>query len=155
MRLPGRWRRPRRSTAAVRGQRFGREKAGSSLARAQRDGRRNFDPLADAADISDVTGATYTFLMNGLSPDENWRGLFRSGERVRLRFINASAATYFDVRIPADMGMKHVNMTDMEEKGGRGANTVTEPETPWSPKRSSRPRAVDTWYWASKGSLPT
>jgi len=54
----------------------------------------------DASDISDVTGATYTFLMNGLSPDENWRGLFRTGERVRLRFINASAATYFDVRIP-------------------------------------------------------
>ncbi len=54
----------------------------------------------DASDISDVTGATYTFLMNGLSPDENWRGMFRPGERVRLRFINASAATYFDVRIP-------------------------------------------------------
>lgn len=54
----------------------------------------------DAADISDVTGATYTFLMNGLSPAENWRGRFRPGERVRLRFINASAATYFDVRIP-------------------------------------------------------
>jgi CopA family copper-resistance protein len=54
----------------------------------------------DASDISDVTGATYTYLMNGLSPDENWRGLFRPGERLRLRFINASAATYFDVRIP-------------------------------------------------------
>ena len=54
----------------------------------------------DASDISDVTGATYTFLMNGLSPDENWRGLFEPGERLRLRFINASAATYFDVRIP-------------------------------------------------------
>ena len=54
----------------------------------------------DASDISDVTGATYTFLMNGLSPDENWRGIFRPGERIRLRFINASAATYFDVRIP-------------------------------------------------------
>jgi len=54
----------------------------------------------DATDISDVTGATFTFLMNGLAPDENWRGLFRPGERLRLRFINASAATYFDVRIP-------------------------------------------------------
>jgi CopA family copper-resistance protein len=54
----------------------------------------------DASDISDVTGATYTYLMNGLSPDENWRGRFRPGERLRLRFINASAATYFDVRIP-------------------------------------------------------
>jgi len=54
----------------------------------------------DATDIADVTGATYTFLMNGLSPDENWRGVFEPGERLRLRFINASAATYFDVRIP-------------------------------------------------------
>jgi CopA family copper-resistance protein len=54
----------------------------------------------DASDISDVTGVTYTFLMNGLAPDEDWRALFRVGERVRLRFINASAATNFDVRIP-------------------------------------------------------
>ncbi|MGK7294622.1 MAG: copper resistance system multicopper oxidase [Candidatus Wenzhouxiangella sp. M2_3B_020] len=51
-------------------------------------------------DISDVTGATYTYLMNGQAPDTNWMGLFEPGERVRLRFINASAATFFDVRIP-------------------------------------------------------
>lgn len=51
-------------------------------------------------DISDVTGATYTYLMNGLAPESNWTGLFRPGERVRLRFINASAATLLDVRIP-------------------------------------------------------
>ena len=51
-------------------------------------------------DILDVTGATYTYLVNGLPPDGNWTGLFRPGERVRLRFINASAATYFNVRIP-------------------------------------------------------
>jgi CopA family copper-resistance protein len=54
----------------------------------------------DSTDISDVTGVTYTYLFNGLAPDENWRGIFNPGERVRLRFINASAATYFDVRIP-------------------------------------------------------
>ena len=54
----------------------------------------------DSTDISDVTGATYTYLMNGLAPRENWRGIFRPGEKVRLRFINASAASYFDVRIP-------------------------------------------------------
>lgn len=54
----------------------------------------------DSTDISDVTGATYTYLMNGLAPRENWRGLFRPGEKIRLRFINASAATYFDVRLP-------------------------------------------------------
>ncbi|HZD04176.1 MAG TPA: copper resistance system multicopper oxidase, partial [Longimicrobiales bacterium] len=51
-------------------------------------------------DISDVTGATYTYLVNGMAPDSNWTGIFESGERVRLRFINASAASYFDVRIP-------------------------------------------------------
>ncbi len=52
------------------------------------------------ADLSDVTGATYTYLMNGQAPAGNWTGLFRPGERVRLRFINGSAMTYFDVRIP-------------------------------------------------------
>lgn len=52
------------------------------------------------ADLSDVTGATYTYLMNGQAPAGNWTGLFRSGERVRLRFINGSAMSYFDVRIP-------------------------------------------------------
>ena len=51
-------------------------------------------------DISDVTGSTYTYLMNGLPAAANWTGLFRPGERVRLRFINAGAGTYFDVRIP-------------------------------------------------------
>ncbi|MBM0169760.1 copper resistance system multicopper oxidase [Altererythrobacter sp. C41] len=54
----------------------------------------------DPADIADVTGTTYTFLVNGHGPRENWTGLFRPGERVRLRFINASAMTIFNVRIP-------------------------------------------------------
>ncbi|MDH3239901.1 MAG: copper resistance system multicopper oxidase [Alphaproteobacteria bacterium] len=49
-------------------------------------------------DIADVSG--YTFLVNGQNPDQNWTGLFKAGERVRLRFVNASAMTYFDVRIP-------------------------------------------------------
>ena len=51
-------------------------------------------------DIADVSGATYTFLMNGHAPDNNWTGLFRHGEKLRLRLINGSAMTYFDVRIP-------------------------------------------------------
>ena len=54
----------------------------------------------DPTDFADVTGYTYTYLMNGLTPDANWTGLFRSGERVRLRFIAAGAMTLFDVRIP-------------------------------------------------------
>ncbi len=54
----------------------------------------------DPTDISDVTGAIYTYLINGHGPEENWTGLFRPGERVRLRFINAAAMTVFQVRIP-------------------------------------------------------
>lgn len=54
----------------------------------------------DPADVSDVTGATYTYLVNGHGPDDNWTALFAKGERVRLRLINASAMTIFDVRIP-------------------------------------------------------
>lgn len=54
-----------------------------------------------ATDLLDVTGATYTYLMNGRGPDSNWNALFKKGEKVRLRFINASAGTTaFDVRIP-------------------------------------------------------
>ena len=51
-------------------------------------------------DLADVSGSTYTYLMNGTPPAGNWSGLFAPGERVRLRFINGSAMTYFDVRIP-------------------------------------------------------
>lgn len=51
-------------------------------------------------DLADVSGYTYTYLMNGQAPDSNWTGLFKPGEKLRLRFINASAMTYFDVRIP-------------------------------------------------------
>ncbi|MDT8905069.1 copper resistance system multicopper oxidase [Pseudomonas prosekii] len=51
-------------------------------------------------DLADVSGATYTYLMNGQAPDMNWTGLFKPGERIRLRLINGSSMTYFDVRIP-------------------------------------------------------
>jgi CopA family copper-resistance protein len=59
-------------------------------------GRMNMTPT----DMADVTGATYTYLLNGNSPVSNWTGIFQPGERVRLRFINASAMTFFDVQIP-------------------------------------------------------
>ena len=49
-------------------------------------------------DMSDVTG--YTFLINGKTPEQNWTGMFKPNEKVRLRFINASAMSFFDVRIP-------------------------------------------------------
>ena len=51
-------------------------------------------------DLSDVNANTYTYLMNGTTALGNWTGLFRSGEKIRLRFINGSAMSYFDVRIP-------------------------------------------------------
>ncbi len=59
-------------------------------------GRMNMNPT----DILDVSGATYTYLLNGLPPAANWTALFRPRERVRLRFINGSSMTIFDVRIP-------------------------------------------------------
>jgi CopA family copper-resistance protein len=51
-------------------------------------------------DLADISGATYTYLLNGHAPDGNWTGLFEPGERVRLRLINGSAMSYFDFRIP-------------------------------------------------------
>ena len=59
-------------------------------------GRMNMTPT----DFADVSGATYTYLMNGNPPGANWTALFKPGERVRLRFINGSSMTFFDVRIP-------------------------------------------------------
>ena len=51
-------------------------------------------------DLADVSGDAYTYLMNGMSPLSNWTGLFQRGERIRLRFINGSSMSIFDVRIP-------------------------------------------------------
>ena len=56
------------------------------------------DMRMDPTDLADVTG--YAFLVNGKGPADNWTGLFKPGERVRLRIINASAMSFFDVRIP-------------------------------------------------------
>ncbi|WP_080986699.1 copper resistance system multicopper oxidase [Acetobacter pasteurianus] len=53
-----------------------------------------------ATDISDVSGIIYTYLMNGCAPAANWTGIFKPGERIRLRFINAAAMTFYDIRIP-------------------------------------------------------
>ncbi len=52
------------------------------------------------ADFSDVSAATYTYLMNGKSPTGNWTGIAKAGEKVRLRFICAGTASFFDIRIP-------------------------------------------------------
>ena len=88
------------------------------------------------ADLSDVTGATYTYLMNGHAPAGNWTGLFRPGERVRLRFINGSAMTYFDVRIPglrmrvvtADGQYVHpVSVDEFRVSAGETFDVIVEP----------------------------
>lgn len=59
------------------------------------------------SDISDVTAATYQYLCNGLTATQNWTGLFTPGETVRLRVINASSMSFFDLRIP-DLAMQVV-----------------------------------------------
>ena len=70
----------------------------------RRAGQTMFDGWAamrmSKTDIVDVGGATYTYLMNGLDAGANWTGIFQPGERVRLRFINGSAMSFFNVRIP-------------------------------------------------------
>jgi CopA family copper-resistance protein len=77
-------------------------------------GRMRMDPT----DISDVTGYTYTFLVNGQPPQANWTAPFKPGERVRLRFINAASMTYFDLRIP---GLK----LEVVQADGRDVEPVT------------------------------
>jgi CopA family copper-resistance protein len=74
-------------------------------------GRMRMNPT----DIMDVSGATYTFLMNGNAPATNWTALFDPGQRVRLRFINGSAMSTFDVRIPGlDMMVVQADGSDVE-----------------------------------------
>ncbi len=72
----------------------------------------------DPTDILDVTAAAYTYLINGHGPLENWTGLFRPGERVRLRIINAAAMTIFNIRIPG-LVMKVVERRRPERTSGR------------------------------------
>ena len=87
---------------------FQRRTVGDFLQDANRDGWRATikDRLRwskmrmDPTDFADVSAHTYTYLVNGHAPESNWTGLFRPGERVRLRFIDAGAMTYFDVKIP-------------------------------------------------------
>lgn len=71
---------------------------GAAATRADRAmwGRMRMTPT----DLSDVNAHTYTYLMNGTTALGNWTGLFRTGEKVRLRLINGSSMTHFDVRIP-------------------------------------------------------
>lgn len=89
-------------------------------------------------DIADVSGATYTFLINGQAPDDNFTWLFRPGEKLRLRLINGSAMTYFDVRIPglkmtvvaADgLHVKPVSVDELRIAVAETYDVIVEPET--------------------------
>ncbi|WP_243039763.1 copper resistance system multicopper oxidase [Dyella sedimenti] len=79
---------------------FMRDAGREGVAKALEDRRMWNRMRMDPTDLSDVSGATYTYLANGLSPVGNWTGLFGPGESVRLRLINGGAMTFFDVRIP-------------------------------------------------------
>jgi CopA family copper-resistance protein len=67
-----------------------------ALSERNRWGQMRMDPT----DLMDVSGYAYTYLMNGVAPANNWTGIFKRGEKVRLRFINGSSMSIFDVRIP-------------------------------------------------------
>jgi CopA family copper-resistance protein len=71
----------------------------------------------EPTDIADVTGATYTYLINGQPPQQNWLALIKPSAKIRLRFINASAMTHFDIRIP---GLK----MRVEEADGQAVKPV-------------------------------
>ena len=87
---------------------FGRRTAGNFFADVRKNGlsqtlaeRRMWGQMRmNPTDILDVSGYAYTYLMNGVTPSGNWTGLFSRGEKVRLRFINGSSMSFFDVRIP-------------------------------------------------------
>lgn len=79
---------------------FFRDAAEDGLGATLRDRLMWAEMRMDPTDLMDVTGVTYTYLMNGLAPLDNWTGLFRPGERVLLHFVNAAADSYFDIRMP-------------------------------------------------------
>ncbi len=88
-------------------------------------------------DLADLSAATFTYLMNGMTPAGNWNGLFNKGERVRLRFINGSSNTFYDVRIPglslsvvqADgQNVKPVSVDEFRFGPGETYDVVVEPE---------------------------
>jgi CopA family copper-resistance protein len=84
---------------------------GATIAERWRWSKMRMDPTG----LEAPSGIVYTYLVNGFPPGANWTGLFRPGERVRLRIINASAATYFDVRIPGlKMSVVHVHGNNVE-----------------------------------------
>lgn len=111
-------------------------------------------------DIMDVTGATYTFLMNGQPPGANWTGLFSPGEKVRLRFINGSAMSTFDVRIPGlamtvvQADGSNVEPIEIDEFRIGVAETYDVIVTPWGDAYTIFAQAEDRSGYA-RGTLAT
>ena len=79
---------------------FFRDARRDGLKRTLADRRLWGEMRMNPTDLADVSGYAYTYLLNGVAPAGNWTGLFQPGERVKLRIINGSAMSYFDVRIP-------------------------------------------------------
>jgi CopA family copper-resistance protein len=94
---------------------FFRDASAGSL-RGALDKRRMWNRMRmNPTDLADLSAYTYTYLMNGATPASNWTGVFRPGERVRLRIINSGAQTFFDVRIPGlKLTVIHVDGQDVE-----------------------------------------
>jgi len=79
---------------------FLRDASDTGIARALADRRMWNQMRMNPSDLADVSGHVYTYLMNGCAPAANWSGLFARGDKVRLRFVNGSSMSFFDVRIP-------------------------------------------------------
>jgi CopA family copper-resistance protein len=124
---------------------FGKRTASDFLADARRQGlgetladRRMWGTMRmDPTDLADVSAYAYTYLMNGVSPAGNWTGLFQRNERVRLRFINGSSMSFFDVRIPglkltvvaADgQDIDPVTVDELRVGGGEVFDVIVEPD---------------------------
>jgi len=102
---------------------FGKPTAGDFLKDVSREGvaqalasRRMWNQMRmDPSDLADVSACAYTYLMNGATPASNWTATFAQGERVRLRVINGSSMTFFDVRIPGlDLKVVAVDGQDID-----------------------------------------
>ena len=110
----------------------GRDGMTQALAQRQMWNRMRMDPT----DLADVSGATYTYLLNGQTPAGNWTGLFDAGDKVRLRFINGASMTFFDVRMPglkmrvvaADgQAIEPVNVDEFRIGAGETYDVIVEP----------------------------
>ncbi len=109
-----------------------REGFGAALEDRLAWGRMRMDPT----DLSDVSAPAYTYLMNGMPPAGRWTGLFERGERIRLRLINGSSMSLFDVRIPglalkivaADgQDVEPVTVDELRIGGGEVVDVIVEP----------------------------